>query len=281
MTLFFHTAKLVTAECAFASLIFTSFYAAPSLVCVDPKYLNWFTSSSTFSFINMLLYGLSLMLLTKILFLGSWFPYRIHKLFSPAFQWVVAALHRCQKDTVITTMVIGAPRRPRIFLCSICKRARFVSPDSTRIVDYFWCEHLGERVFETEVIFSSCHRCWQLFEYARIHFRWLEHCKPHKIPTVNQHEIIVVIKSNTTGGKGLTTSDPIKCLRMCLTQTRTWVDGPVRISAADCLLVSIIDVERVERVSAVARQSNGGRVVSVGGVRCGVRDIQLRAYHST
>ena len=42
-------------------------YDVPSLVCVDPKYLN--TSSNTFAFIYILVSGLSLMLLTRILLL--------------------------------------------------------------------------------------------------------------------------------------------------------------------------------------------------------------------
>ena len=43
MALFFHSnASLVMAECACANLIFTSFIDVPSLVCVEPKYLNWF-----------------------------------------------------------------------------------------------------------------------------------------------------------------------------------------------------------------------------------------------
>ena len=42
MALFFHSiASLVMAQCAFASLIFTSFTDVRSLVCVEPKYLNW------------------------------------------------------------------------------------------------------------------------------------------------------------------------------------------------------------------------------------------------
>ena len=32
---------LVMAECACAILTFTSFNDAPSLVCMDPRYLNW------------------------------------------------------------------------------------------------------------------------------------------------------------------------------------------------------------------------------------------------
>ena len=51
------------AVCAFASLIFTSFIDVLSLVCVDPKYLNWTTSSSVED-------GLGLMLLTIILLLS-------------------------------------------------------------------------------------------------------------------------------------------------------------------------------------------------------------------
>ena len=72
MALFFHSiASLVMAECACASLIFTSFTDVPSLVCVEPKYLNWSTSSSVCPFICMLVDGLNLMLLTKILFLSE------------------------------------------------------------------------------------------------------------------------------------------------------------------------------------------------------------------
>ena len=73
MALVFHgTAGLVMAECACASLICTSLMLfAPSLVCVEPKYLNWPTSSSVFPFIHMLKDGFGLMLLTRILLLSE------------------------------------------------------------------------------------------------------------------------------------------------------------------------------------------------------------------
>ena len=72
MALFFHSiANLVMAECACASLIFTSFTDVPSLVCVALKYLNWSTSLSVCSFICMLVDGLGLMLLTRILLLSE------------------------------------------------------------------------------------------------------------------------------------------------------------------------------------------------------------------
>ena len=86
------------AECAYASLIFTSFNDIPSLVCVDPNYLNWFTSSGTFSFIHMLADHLGLMLLTRI-------AVSMHQLFSSAFQWFVTVLlccipeDRCRRQT--------------------------------------------------------------------------------------------------------------------------------------------------------------------------------------
>ena len=69
MALFFHSsiASPVMAECACASLVFTSFTDVLSLVCVEPKYLNWSTSSSVCPFICMLVDGLGLMLLTRIL----------------------------------------------------------------------------------------------------------------------------------------------------------------------------------------------------------------------
>ena len=61
--LFFHgIASLVMAECACGILIRTSFNDVPSLVCVDPKYLNQSTSSSTFLLIHMLVDGLGLLL---------------------------------------------------------------------------------------------------------------------------------------------------------------------------------------------------------------------------
>ena len=72
MVLFFHSiASLVMAEYACASPIFTSFINALPLVCVDPKYLNWSTSSSTSPFDHMLVDGLDLMLLTSILLLSE------------------------------------------------------------------------------------------------------------------------------------------------------------------------------------------------------------------
>ena len=44
MAVFFHSiASLVMAECACASMIFTSFIDVPFLVCVDRRYLNWLT----------------------------------------------------------------------------------------------------------------------------------------------------------------------------------------------------------------------------------------------
>ena len=55
------------AECACANLIYISFNDVSSLVCVDPKYLNWSTSSSTFPFISILVDGLGFVLLTRIL----------------------------------------------------------------------------------------------------------------------------------------------------------------------------------------------------------------------
>ena len=55
ITLFLQSmVNLVMAECACASLTFTSFNDLPSLVCVDPKYLNWFTSSTNCPFTHML-----------------------------------------------------------------------------------------------------------------------------------------------------------------------------------------------------------------------------------
>ena len=72
MALFFHSiASLVMAKCACASLIFTLFIDVPSLVCVDPRYLNWFTSSSVFPCIHMLVDAVGLMLLARILLLSE------------------------------------------------------------------------------------------------------------------------------------------------------------------------------------------------------------------
>ena len=72
MALFFHSiASLAMAECACARLIFTSFIGAPSLVCVDPRYLNWSTSSSVFPFSHTLEYDHGLMLLAIILLLSE------------------------------------------------------------------------------------------------------------------------------------------------------------------------------------------------------------------
>ena len=59
------------AECACANLIFTSFTDIPSLICVEAKYLNWYTSSCVCRFIYMLVDGLSLMLLARILLLSE------------------------------------------------------------------------------------------------------------------------------------------------------------------------------------------------------------------
>ena len=50
------------AECASASLIFTSFIDVPSLVGVDPRFLNCIISSSVFPFIHVLVHGLGLLL---------------------------------------------------------------------------------------------------------------------------------------------------------------------------------------------------------------------------
>ena len=82
------------AECACASLIFTSFIDVPSLVCVDPNYLNWSTSN-TFSFIHILVDGLTLCWWRRFCFRRSLFPCRNQQLFSPAFQWVGAVLLHC------------------------------------------------------------------------------------------------------------------------------------------------------------------------------------------
>ena len=67
MALFCHSiASLVEPECACASVIFTSFIDIPSLVCVDPRYLNLSTSSSVLPFIHILVNGHDLMLLMGI-----------------------------------------------------------------------------------------------------------------------------------------------------------------------------------------------------------------------
>ena len=67
MFVFFPIANLVMAEHAYASLIFTSFIDVTPLVCVNPKYLNWSTSSSALPFIYVLVADLGLMLLTRIM----------------------------------------------------------------------------------------------------------------------------------------------------------------------------------------------------------------------
>ena len=77
MALFFHSiaSLVVMAECACASLIFTFFTDVLSLVCVEPKYMNWSTSLSVCPFICMLLGGLGLTLLTRILLLSELIQY--------------------------------------------------------------------------------------------------------------------------------------------------------------------------------------------------------------
>ena len=83
------------AEFACASLLFTSFDDVPFLVCVDPKYLSW--STSTYPFVHALGDGLGFMLLMIILLLSelisTWYPVAIlqqpfGKVFF--FRWVVA-----------------------------------------------------------------------------------------------------------------------------------------------------------------------------------------------
>ena len=72
MALFFHSAASpVMAKCACTSLIFTSVMDVPFLVCVNPKYLNWSTFSSSFPFVYILVDGLGLMLLMRILLLSE------------------------------------------------------------------------------------------------------------------------------------------------------------------------------------------------------------------
>ena len=61
------TANIVMAECACASLIFTSFNDVPKLVCVDLKYLNWSTSSNTFPFVRILVLLMRILLLSELI----------------------------------------------------------------------------------------------------------------------------------------------------------------------------------------------------------------------
>ena len=53
------TASLVMAQCTCASLIFTSLNDAPSVVCMEPKYLNESISPSTFLFTQIFADGLN------------------------------------------------------------------------------------------------------------------------------------------------------------------------------------------------------------------------------
>ena len=68
MALFSHSiASLFKAECASASLTFTSFSDVSPVACVDPKYLNWSTSN-VFSLVHpMMVDDLGLLLLTRML----------------------------------------------------------------------------------------------------------------------------------------------------------------------------------------------------------------------
>ena len=63
-----HAYSFVLCSC-FQRLGFASPSVQSASRCVDPKYLNWCTSSSTFPSIYMLVDGLALTLLTRILLL--------------------------------------------------------------------------------------------------------------------------------------------------------------------------------------------------------------------
>ena len=86
MQLFLHSiASFVIAECACASLMLTSFIDVPSLVCVDPRYMNWSTASRVFPFFHMLVDGLGLMRLTRGLLLSG---VDFHAVTSNSFQTI-------------------------------------------------------------------------------------------------------------------------------------------------------------------------------------------------
>ena len=91
--LFQSTASLVMAGCDCASLIFSSSNDIPSSVCVDLKYLNWFTSPSTFPFIPILVDGIGLMLLPTIMLFSEFISMPYPAALSP-FQRVVGAFLR-------------------------------------------------------------------------------------------------------------------------------------------------------------------------------------------
>ena len=69
--LLYSIASLVMSECACVSLILTTFTDVPSLVCVEPKHLNWSTHSSVCPFMCILVDGLGSVLLTRILLLSE------------------------------------------------------------------------------------------------------------------------------------------------------------------------------------------------------------------
>ena len=75
MALFFQSiARLVIAECACANLIFTPFIDVPSLVCVDPKYLSLYTSSSGLPFLHTLVWFWLNAVGDNFAFIGADFP---------------------------------------------------------------------------------------------------------------------------------------------------------------------------------------------------------------
>ena len=90
MALFCHAiANFVMTECAYISFI-----DVPSLVCEDPRYLNYSISFSVFPFIRLLIGGFALMLLTwwEFCFCQSWFPCHNKQQFSLVFQGIVGVL---------------------------------------------------------------------------------------------------------------------------------------------------------------------------------------------
>ena len=117
---------VVMVEYACISLILTSLVDVLSLICVNPRWLNWSTSSSTFPIFCILVDGLDLMLLTSIC--------RTQQLFSSVFQWDVGILLHClpadqchQQTTSCTVVVSGGHWRQwdidffLIFCCVIGK----------------------------------------------------------------------------------------------------------------------------------------------------------------
>ena len=158
------------AECACASLILLLKFL--SLVYMDPRYLNWSTSSSVFPFIHMLVDCLGLMPLTGILLLSEMIftPY-LTAVFSRILLHCLQA-DRCRRQTASCTDDSGM---------SVSSVSSTASPakQSFRFLCYLFRNILNRTVEMGILVVLPL-----LFERNLRHFHWVtQRCSLHRIKT--------------------------------------------------------------------------------------------------